>query len=85
MMYRAGKFVRKHRAAVAASTVAVAGLALALAVSVFMYLRSEAAREQAEWQVYLEAIAAADAQIATAESERTSRLPMPPPARRSGG
>jgi hypothetical protein len=68
-MYRAGKFVRKHRAAVAAGTLAIAALAAALAVSALLYMRSEMAREQTEWLAYLAAIAAADAHIRTAESD----------------
>jgi len=48
VLYRARKFVRRHRLGVAAATIVVAALVVGLVVSTTFFVRSEAARTRAE-------------------------------------
>jgi eukaryotic-like serine/threonine-protein kinase len=88
--YRASRFVRKHRGAVAAAAAVFFMLALGFAVSTVFFFRSEAARREAERQreaarrqSYLATIATADADLqggAVAAARR--RLDLVDPALR---
>ncbi len=91
--YRMRKFVRKHRMGVSAGILVIAALVTGLVVSALMYLQAKSARDDSEWQAYVAAIAAADAQIVAADSstrlsdlagrEAERRLLAAPPQRRN--
>ncbi|MGE5360669.1 MAG: protein kinase domain-containing protein [Bacteroidales bacterium] len=63
LRYRARKFVRRHRAGVAAAAIVVASLVVALSVSTIFYIRADQARKNAEEQAYSASISAAAALI----------------------
>ena len=67
---------------VASAALAVAALAAGLIVSSILYLRADAARDHAESQAYVAALAAADAQIVAADSATRPRGLAGPEAER---
>jgi serine/threonine protein kinase/WD40 repeat protein/tetratricopeptide (TPR) repeat protein len=62
-LYRAKKFVRRHRVGVATAAAILVLLVAATAVSTVLYFRAEAARAEAETQAYSASLAAAVAAL----------------------